>query len=418
MKCVAYHRVSSKEQEKEGFSIPAQKRLLKEYSRKNNLSIVEEFTDIETAKAAGRKQFECMNQFLRSNPDVRIVLVEKTDRLYRNIKDWVTLDEVDIEIHFVKENSVLSRDSKSAEKLMHGMKVLMAKNYIDNLSEEVRKGLSEKAAQGKWPHRAPVGYMNNKATHTIEPDTEKAALIKKLYTEYASGERSLKQLIKIAKSSSLFSRNSQTINKAGIHRILTNPIYYGEFVWNGKKYLGEHVPIISKQLFDKVDAVLHSGSGSKRVSRKFVFSGLVKCGICGCSMTAELKKGKYIYYHCTQFHGKCGNSYVREESLDRLFAEVVGRVRVSASTVEDIKAALSESQRDRVTYHNDSVKALRKRQDHLMRLIDQSYEDKLVGAISEELWKRKSKDWQNELDDARNRLIAFFRRWPEVECIS
>lgn len=70
----------------------------------------------------------------------KAILVEKTDRLYRNIKDWVTLDEFDIEIHFVKENFVLSRDSKSSEKFLHGIKVLMAKNYIDNLSEEVRKG--------------------------------------------------------------------------------------------------------------------------------------------------------------------------------------------------------------------------------------------------------------------------------------
>jgi hypothetical protein len=70
---------------------------------------------------------------------------EKTDRLYRNLKDWVTLDELDQEIHFVKENVVISRDSRSSEKFMHGIKVLMAKNYIDNLSEETRKGMLEKA---------------------------------------------------------------------------------------------------------------------------------------------------------------------------------------------------------------------------------------------------------------------------------
>lgn len=63
------------------------------------------------------------------------MLVEKTDRLYRNLKDWVTVDELDVELHFPKEGVVLSRDSHSSEKFMHGIKVLMAKNYIDNLSE-------------------------------------------------------------------------------------------------------------------------------------------------------------------------------------------------------------------------------------------------------------------------------------------
>jgi site-specific DNA recombinase len=76
----------------------------------------------------------------RSNADSRrILLVEKTDRLYRHPKDWVTLDEFDIEIHLVKENVILSRDARSSEKFMHGIRVLMAKNYIDNLSEETKR---------------------------------------------------------------------------------------------------------------------------------------------------------------------------------------------------------------------------------------------------------------------------------------
>jgi DNA invertase Pin-like site-specific DNA recombinase len=86
---------------------------------------------------------------------VRHLLVEKTDRLYRNIKDWVTLDGFDIELHLVKEGTILSRDSRSSEKFMHGIKVLMAKNYVDNLSEEARKGMLEKAKQGIWPSQAP-----------------------------------------------------------------------------------------------------------------------------------------------------------------------------------------------------------------------------------------------------------------------
>src|SRR5439155_22967626 len=88
------------------------------------------------------------------------VLVEKTDRLYRNLKDWVTLDDLDLEIHFVKENVILSRDSRSSEKFIHGIKVLMAKNYIDNLSEETKKGMLEKAEQGIYPTVAPLGYRN------------------------------------------------------------------------------------------------------------------------------------------------------------------------------------------------------------------------------------------------------------------
>ena len=85
---------------------------------------------------------------------------KRRDRIYCNLKDWVTLDELDLEIHFVKENVVLSRESHSSEKIMHGIKGLMAKNYIDNLSEETKKGMLEKAEQGIFPSYAPLGYIN------------------------------------------------------------------------------------------------------------------------------------------------------------------------------------------------------------------------------------------------------------------
>src|SRR5262245_60605063 len=103
---VIYARVSSKEQEKEGFSIPAQLKLLKEYAAREGFLIVREYVDVETAKQAGRATFGEMVVYLKAHPAVRVMLAEKTDRLYRNLKDWVTLDELDVEMHFPKEGVV------------------------------------------------------------------------------------------------------------------------------------------------------------------------------------------------------------------------------------------------------------------------------------------------------------------------
>jgi site-specific DNA recombinase len=181
---VIYARVSSREQEKEGFSIPAQLKLLQEYAAAQGLVVAQEYVDVETAKQTGRAAFGEMVGFLRAYPSIRVILVEKTDRLYRNLKDWVTLDELDVEIHFAKESVVLSRESRSSEKFMHGIKVLMAKNYIDNLSEETRKGMTEKAAQGFWPSNAPLGYRNvtrEDGRKIIVPDAETAPIIRKMF---------------------------------------------------------------------------------------------------------------------------------------------------------------------------------------------------------------------------------------------
>src|SRR5277367_6003814 len=109
---VIYARVSSKEQEKEGFSIPAQLKLLKEYASANGYTVAQEYVDVETAKQTGRTAFGEMVAYLKAHPAVRVLLVEKTDRLYRNLKDWVTIDELDIEIHLPKEGVVLSQESR------------------------------------------------------------------------------------------------------------------------------------------------------------------------------------------------------------------------------------------------------------------------------------------------------------------
>jgi DNA invertase Pin-like site-specific DNA recombinase len=140
---VVYARVSSKEQE-QGYSIPAQQELLRTYAAQQGMVIEQEFLDAETAKTTGRMGFMAMISYFKQHPGCRLTLVEKTDRLYRNFKDYLTIDGLDLKIHLVKENVILTKDSRSSEKFMHGIKVLMAKNYIDNLREEIQKGLRTK----------------------------------------------------------------------------------------------------------------------------------------------------------------------------------------------------------------------------------------------------------------------------------
>src|SRR5215467_5554611 len=165
-RAVIYARVSSKDQEREGYSIPAQLKLLREYATRNAIRVAHEFVDVETAKTPGRKQFGEMVNYFRKNPDSRLVLVEKTDRLYRNHRDSLTLEDLGVEIHFVKDSLKLNKDSKSQDKLIHGFNLLLAKHYSDNLKEEVKKGMREKAEQGIYPSMALFGYRNNREKHT------------------------------------------------------------------------------------------------------------------------------------------------------------------------------------------------------------------------------------------------------------
>src|SRR5258708_39283757 len=234
-----YVRVSSKDQEKEGFSIPAQLRLLREYAANRGFVIVQEFEDVETAKVSGRTHFNEMLVYLkRHHASCRTILAEKTDRLYRNPKDWVTLDEMDVEIHFVKENEIASRDSRSSEKFMHGMKVLMAKNFIDNLSEETRKGMVEKARSGIYPSFAPIGYRNAEGPNgkrIIVPDACNAGVVSELFSRFATGKYSLDAIIGELRAEGVTLRGRR-LQKSTLHQILRKRLYMGEFDFDGVTY--------------------------------------------------------------------------------------------------------------------------------------------------------------------------------------
>ncbi|WP_292059874.1 recombinase family protein [Brevundimonas sp. UBA5936] len=399
-----YARVSSKEQDREGFSIPAQTKLMKDYADANDIQVAREFVDVETAKKSGRTSFNEMLQYIRRHPTVRMLLVEKTDRLYRNLKDWVTVDDLDIEIHFVKEGVVLSQDSRSSEKFMHGIKVLMAKNYIDNLSEETRKGMLEKAEQGLWPTVAPIGYLNvegpnGKKIITIDPAL--GPLVQRLYEWYSTGQYSLKDVSKKARLAGLTYRKSGApIGVSTVHTILRNRIYTGAFEWLGKVYQGSHAPLISEDLWSAVQDVLdgRKAANIRASANDFPFTGMMTCGHCGCAMVGEIKKQRYIYYHCTGFKGKCGEPYVREEVLEQRFAGLLRQLRFDDAAFELIQRALRESLQDETRERRAAIERLRGEADRLQARIERMYEDKLDGVVTDDFYRRMQIVWREERD--------------------
>jgi site-specific DNA recombinase len=397
---VLYARVSSKEQDKEGFSIPAQLKLLKEYAAAQGFRVAQEYIDIETAKETGRSAFGDMVAYLKARRSVRVLLVEKTDRLYRNLKDWVTVDDLNVEIHFAKEGVVLSRESRSSEKFMHGIKVLMAKNYIDNLSEEARKGMQEKAEQGIWPTVAPLGYRNvagPDGKKIIEPDPKAAPMIVRLFEWYASGSLSLRQVAKKVRDAGLVHRKSGApVPTSTIHSILRNRLYSGEFQWNGRLYFGKHQPLVPRELWERVQDVLDGRHTKKqrRVKHNFAFSGLIACGHCGCAIVGEIKKKRYVYYHCTGYKGRCDEPYVREEVLERQFSDLLGLLSFDGEALEWVRKALHASHADQTREHKGAIERLHVEHKRLQNRLDAMYVDKLDGKIDASFYERMSAAWR------------------------
>ena len=415
-KAVIYVRVSSREQEK-GFSIPAQLRYLEEYAVKNNIKVAKIFKEAETAKKAGRKQFGSMLDYITEHDDINIILVEKTDRLYRNIKDWTKIDyeAMNLEIHLAKEGEIVSKESGSSQKFMHGIKVLMAKNYVDNLSEEVRKGLDEKLRKGILPGPAPMGYLNKRDDQTIIVDEKLAPLVKKGFELAATGNYTLSKLSKEwYKMGVRGPRSGKAIVKQQVSRILNNPFYHGVIHRKGNHYKGIHEPLITKELFDTVQHVLGFTKRPSDCKYDFVFRGPMTCAHCGSHITAETKRKKsgktYTYYHCTNGKKSCSNvKYIREEKIEEQYLEAFKRIQLPQNIVEYTREALLSSHKEEKDFRDTKVKALTTRYKKLENYIDKLYEDKIESVIELHEWEKRTQTYKAEQDEIAVEIDALRR---------
>ena len=406
-KSVSYLRISSKEQE-EGYSLQSQQKESSNYARKKGLEIVKTWAVTESAGKKGRKDFNEMLVFMRKNRNIKHIVFEKVDRFTRNLYDlnsiYELMEKYDKQVHFFKESLIMDKNSKSQDKLRLDIQVVFARNYINNLSEEVIKGMKEKVENGEFAHFAPLGYVNNTETHLIEIDSSYAHFIKKMFELYATGNYSLTSLKEKMTEEGLRTRSGKKVHKSQIEKTLKNPIYYGYFRWKGQLYKGTHPHIIEKPLFDRVQQILNGRYGHILTKRSFAFTGLLRCAKCGCSITAEIKKNKYVYYHCTGFKGKCDNGWIREEDLVKEFGEIIKKIQINEEIKNWLVKALKQSELNKEEYHRRSLDALNKQYRKVQDRLDKAYTDKLDGIITEDFWVEKSSKWRQEQEDILNKI--------------
>jgi site-specific DNA recombinase len=391
---VAYARVSSREQEREGYSIPAQRKLLAEYARSRGLQVEREFIDIESAKNPGRKEFGNLLRLLEVGA-TRVVLVEKTDRLYRNRTDALAFEELiekrGIEVHLVKEARVIGKDSRSQDKFMHDIHVAVAKHYIENLRDEVKKGMREKAEQGIYPGRAPFGYQNDPAARSIRVHPTNAPVARRIFELYATGNYSLLDLRR-----AVIDETGARISRAYLETLLKNPFYIGRFIWRGVEYKGTHEPIVTAELFQGVQDVFAGRHKTRHRKHNFAFAGLLRCAHDGCTVTTELQKGRYVYYRCSHGRGKCSLPYMREQGLSDHLGDLLKGIYVPEGIAEQIVGSLERDRERSETQRQERLLGIQQRLAAVRTRMDQIYDDKLEGKIDENFWVRKQADYREQ----------------------
>jgi len=328
-----YARKSTDNEEKQILSIEAQIDELREFANKEQLEIVDELTESMTAKQPGRPIFNEMLTRIE-NGEADGIIAWNPDRLARNAVDGGRI------IHLIDRGKIQSLKFPTYwfEPSSQGLFMLQiafgqAKYYIDNLSENVKRGHRQKLRRGEYPSRAPIGYVNNLKTHTIEIDQERAPKVKQLFESYATGNYTLQALQKLSLSLGLVSLYAKKpLALSVIQRMLTKNFYLGLFNFNGETYEGKHEPLINKKIFDKVQQIIKE-KGKPRKSKiplNFPFRGLFRCSECGCAITGERHTKKsglvFRYYRCTKKKTVCHQKYISEKLFTKQINKIIAKV--------------------------------------------------------------------------------------------
>jgi site-specific DNA recombinase len=361
-----YTRKSTTQEDRQAMSIPAQREALHRLAEQDRLTIAGIFEERHTAHMPGRPKFSEMMRRIEAG-EASGIIAWHPDRLARNSRDGGEI------IYFLDAGfltdlkfSTFWFENTPQGKSNLGHEFVQTKQYSDKLACDTQRGLEKKARMGHFPGPAPRGYLNDKASKTIFPDPHFAPIMKRAFEVYAEGDKTLEFMQNFFAKHGILSATRGKRFKGGrlvhvdwVRRILRNPFYYGHFEYAGELYEGKHKPIISKELFDKVQGVIAERTHSAPEEQKpQALTRLFHCGECGCGVTAEVQKG-HVYYRCTKKSKKmkCSQkAYVREEELDRQLTALLLPFNLRSDWAAEWLRMIAEEQRE-ARYSSDSLAA-------------------------------------------------------------
>ena len=431
-RAVSYIRVSTREQaqrggSEEGFSLPAQREANKRKAQSMGALVVKEFADRgESARSANRPELQKMLAYLKEDGGIDYVIVHKLDRLARNRADDVEInrafEEAGVRLVSTSENI----DQTPGGMLLHGIMSSIAEFYSRNLANEVIKGMGEKARNGGTLGKAPLGYMNVRArdengreVRTIALDEERAPLVRLAFTEYATGNWTVRGLAEhLAElgltTASSPARPAKPITATRLQNILHLPYYKGIISFQGVEYVGAHEPLVDSQTWQTVQQVFASRrTGERQRTHNHFLKSTAVCGVCGARLLVQRAKNSkgvvYPYFVCARRHRvhDCTFKAVLIDEVEELVAALYQRIQLTTEDRAKVECYLQgelaqiEGEKDR------EVRSLTTRrtniEDKRRRLLHAHYE----GAVPLDLLKEEQAQLTAELERIERQLDAY-----------
>lgn len=445
IKFILYARKSSEAEDRQAASIDAQINELTKLAKKNNWEIVDILQEAQSAKKPGRPIFNKMLDRIHRG-DANGIICWKLDRLARNPIDGGSISWI-IQQGVVKEIQTCDRAYLPTDNvLMMQVEFGMANQYVRDLSVTTKRGLRHKAEQGWLPSLAPIGYLNDKyqdkQNKQVIEDPQRFNQVRRLFDLMLTGQYSVAKIWEIAKDEMNLRTRKHTIlgdkplSRSSIYTMLTNPYYYGWFEYpskSGNWYKGGHKPMITQSEYDRIQILLGRKDTQRPKEHNFAFTGLMKCGHCGCSITAEsktkhCKNGKthdYVYYHCTKkrIEAKCQEVSIEIRNLELQIKEKLSEIKISDKFKNWAIKHLGELRKDKANVMQVASKSKSKEREKCreqLQALTINYTSKAnLGRelISDETFKEMRVDLEKKIDsltDAAQQEDGDLKEWIDL----
>jgi DNA invertase Pin-like site-specific DNA recombinase len=400
----AYCRRSSEDQDHQVLSVESQRMEVKRYAERENLQVVAVKEEAKSAKAPGRPVFDAMVASIERG-EADGILAWHPDRLARNALDGGRV------IHLLDTGKLVDLkfptytfENTSQGKFMLAIMFGQSKYYVDALSENIRRGNRTKRDKGWLPGRAPVGYLNSRSEageKNIIPDPERFPVLKQLWTMFLTGGYSAPHLLRIA-TNDLGLRTPRRkrsgggpLSVAGIYRVLANPFYAGHITFNSQWYPGKHEAMITVAQFERAQALLGRTNAARPKKHDFPYTGIMRCGACNCSITAENKVNRfgsrYVYYRCTHKSRvrACREGSVEERDLEKQTVAFLETIYCDEKELKEFLAIIEAEQAKEASTGTGTQFTLHKTLESCARNIDSLTKMRYRELISDDEFTRQ-----------------------------
>ncbi len=410
---VALARVSSREQEREGFSLDVQVDALRHYAERNNGEIIRLFRIAETATNHDeRKTFKELMAFAKKNSHKLDGLIfYKVDRAARNLFDYVELERLESEYGVQFISVAQPTENTPAGRMQRRMLASMASFYTEQQSIDVKEGIERRVESGLFPSRPPFGYRNVRidGRSIIQVHPENAAKIRRIFELYGYHSETLDTLVgKLEDEGIHWLPSVPKFGRSKLYTILTDRAYIGEVKFRGQWLPGTHTPIIEPRLWDRVQTLL--GQKVYKQHQMTYASDLIECAHCGSPITGERKtkmtksgERDYVYYRCTQYHkGDHPRIRLTENELDSQMLAIFDTLRIEDAEFRDIfREQLRKATNWEFAKASKEDGDLKNRHTEVLRLQEQLLNLRLLEEIDADTFAHKARELRDEAASLR-----------------